>query len=351
MCSFLLLKFTDKHLIKTETLYRTFTCFLCGLLIMICSNAQLKKYHFSASKMGSPFNIVMVSDDSLKAAALAKKSYALVDSFNHIFSDYESESEIGRLNSYTGTQDQKISAALWDVFMISGKAYQKSKGSFDITVGPLSHIWRKARKEKSFPSRALILEKRKLVGFKKLGIDTAGRRLTIFPGMCLDLGGIAKGYIAQQVVDFLRINGVAQALADAGGDMVMSNAPTDTKGWVIGVNIPETTDELLPRKLQLSNMAVATSGDAYQYFEKNGIKYSHIIDPRTGYGIASQRNVTVIAGNGADADWLATACSILPIAEAKQLAISMKAELLITVLEKGKVIYHSTKDFAKYWKP
>jgi thiamine biosynthesis lipoprotein len=350
MYSFLWLKFTDKHLIKTETLYRTFTCFLCGLLIMICSHAQLKKYHFSASKMGSPFTIVMVSNDSLKAAELAKKSYELVDSFNHIFSDYESESEIGLLNNYTGTQAQKISPALWDVLMISGKAYQKSKASFDITVGPLSSIWRKARKEKGFPSNALILEKRKLVGFKKLKFDTAKRQLTIFPGMRLDLGGVAKGYIAQQVVDFLRKNGITQALADAGGDMVMSNAPGDTKGWVIGVNIPETTDELLPRKLQLSNMAVATSGDAYQYFEKDGIKYSHIIDPRTGYGITSQRNVTVIAGNGADADWLATACSILSIDEAKKLAVSMRAELLITVLEKGKVVYYSTKGFARFWK-
>jgi thiamine biosynthesis lipoprotein len=168
-------------------------------------------------------------------------------------------------------------------------------------------------------------------------------------GMRLDLGGIAKGYIAQKVIDFLRQEGISKALADAGGDMAMSSSVNNSKGWVIGVNIPETTDDLLPRHLILQNIAVATSGDAYQYIEHNGKKYSHIIDPRTGYGIQSQRNVTVIATNGTDADWLATACSILPIPEAKQIAKQAGAELLITELKNGQVVYHSTEGFGRYW--
>jgi thiamine biosynthesis lipoprotein len=130
----------------------------------------------------------------------------------------------------------------------------------------------------------------------------------------------------------------------------MSGAPADTQGWTIGVNISETTDELFPKRLLLQNIAVATSGDVYQFIPHNGLKYSHIIDPRKGYGITSQRNTTVIAHNGGDADWLATACSILPIAEAKQLAISMHAELLIAEMKHGKVMYHSTPGFKKYWK-
>ena len=104
-------------------------------------------------------------------------------------------------------------------------------------------------------------------------------------------------------------------------------------------------------KLLLHDKAVATSGDAFQYFKHRGRKYSHIIDPRTGYGITSQRNVTVIAANGAEADWLATACSILPITEAKKLAASLHAELLITELKNGRIIYHSTEGFRNYWKP
>lgn len=301
--------------------------------------------------MGSPFNIILVTGDSAKAALLAKDCFALIDSFNRVFSDYDAESELGRLNTNAGSGPKKVSAALFDIVLRSKQAYQKSKGSFDITVGPLSQLWRKARKEKIFPGKKIIEEKRMLVGFEQLVINQNPQSITLRNNMRLDLGGIAKGYIAQQVIDLLRKKGITQALADAGGDMVMSDAPTDSKGWTIGVNVPETTDELLPRKSQLKNKAVATSGDAYQYFEHGGIKYSHIIDPRTGYGITSQRNVTVIADDGTDADWLATACSILPIADAKRLAESMHAELLITVLDKGKVIYHSTKGFAKCWKP
>lgn len=302
-------------------------------------------------KMGSPFNLILVTDDSSKAAGLANRSFALIDSFNHLYSDYDSSSELSNINAHAGKGKQQVSAGLWDILLYSKLAYIKSKGAYDVTVGPLSQLWRKSRKEKTFPDKKAVDEKRKLVGFNKLQIDKITRHVTLpVTGMRLDLGGIAKGYIAQKVIDFLKRNGIEQALADAGGDMVMSNAPNYNTGWVIGVNIPETTDDLLPKKLSLQNMAVATSGDAYQYMEHDGLKYSHIIDPRTGYGIHSQRNVTVIAKDGADADWLATACSILPIGDAKKLAESMHAELLITILDKGKVVYYSTTGFAKYWK-
>jgi thiamine biosynthesis lipoprotein len=302
-------------------------------------------------KMGSPFNLILVTDDSLKAAGLANRSFALIDSFNHLYSDYDTTSELSKLNAHAGKGKQQISRGLLDILLYSKFAYTKSRSAYDITIGPLSQLWRRSRKEKKFPDKKIVDEKRKLVGFDKILIDRTHSFVTLpIAGMRLDLGGIAKGYIAQKVIEFLKRNGIPQALADAGGDMVMSDALNNNAGWVVGVNIPETTDDLLPKKLSLQNMAVATSGDAYQFMEHDGLKYSHIIDPRTGYGIHSQRNVTVIAKYGADADWLATACSILPVGDAKKLAVSMQAELLITILDKGKVVYHSTKGFAKYWK-
>ena len=330
---------------------RTFILIFAAFLSNGVANSQEKKYSFSETKMGSPFNIILVTGDSLKASFLAKQCYALVDSFNHVFSDYDSTSELNRLNASSGNNFFKPSAALWDIILLSQQAYQKSKGAFDITIGPLSRFWRKARKEKIFPDNNAVLEKRKLTGFNRLQIDARARTLYLpIKGMRLDLGGIAKGYIAQQVVDFLSRQGINQALADAGGDMAMSKSPPNSKGWIIGINIPETTDQLLAHKLLLASIAVATSGDVYQYFEHNGKKYSHIIDPRTGYGITSQRNVTVIAKNGTDADWLATACSILPVVSAKKLAEANHAELLITELKDGKIIYYTTKNFVHYWK-
>jgi thiamine biosynthesis lipoprotein len=197
---------------------------------------------------------------------------------------------------------------------------------------------------------ASIAAARRQTGFHQLYIDKQVHAVSLPAGIRLDPGGIAKGYVAQQVIDYLRSKGITSALADAGGDMVMSAPPPGTAGWTIGVNIPETTDELLNKRLLLQNTAVATSGDAYQYMEHAGKKYSHIIDPRTGYGITGQRNVTVIAKDGATADWLATACSILPIAAAKKLARRNGAELLITELVKGRVVFHMTERFASYWK-
>jgi thiamine biosynthesis lipoprotein len=301
-------------------------------------------------KMGSAFNLIIVSADSNKANHLARKSYELVDSLNHIFSNYDSSSELSKINASAGLLPYKMSTAMLDLVQKSQYAYIQSKGAYDISIGPLSSLWRKARKAKLFPEASTVLATKKLVGFAQIKIN---KRLgTIFlpnANMQLDFGGIAKGYIAQWVINFLKANGIQQALVDAGGDIVMSGPPLNQKGWLIGVNLPETTDQLLNKKLQLSNCSVATSGDVYQFIEYKGVKYSHIINPLTGYGVTNLRNVTIVAKTGATADWLATACSILPIKEAKQLAISHQAALLITTLKNGKLVFEATPNFKNYW--
>ena len=312
--------------------------------------AQTRKFSYSEMKMGSAFNLIIVSADSNKANHLARKSYELVDSLNHIFSNYDSSSELSKINASAGLLPYKMSRAMLDLVQKSQYAYIQSKGAYDISIGPLSSLWRNARKAKLFPEASTVLATKKLVGLNQVKIN---KRLgTIFlpnANMQLDFGGIAKGYIAQWVINFLKANGIQQALVDAGGDIVMSGPPLNQQGWLIGVNLPETTDQLLNKKLQLSNCSVATSGDVYQFIEYKGVKYSHIINPLTGYGVTNLRNVTIIAKTGATADWLATACSILPIKEAKQLAISHQAALLITTLKNGKLVFEATPSFKNYW--
>ena len=312
--------------------------------------AQTRKFSYSEMKMGSAFNLIIVSADSNKANHLARKSYELVDSLNHIFSNYDSSSELSKINASAGLLPYKMSRAMLDLVQKSQYAYIQSKGAYDISIGPLSSLWRNARKAKLFPEASTVLATKKLVGLNQVKIN---KRLgTIFlpnANMQLDFGGIAKGYIAQWVINFLKANGIQQALVDAGGDIVMSGPPLNQQGWLIGVNLPETTDQLLNKKLQLSNCSVATSGDVYQFIEYKGVKYSHIINPLTGYGVTNLRNVTIIAKTGATADWLATACSILPIQEAKQLAISHQAALLITTLKNGKLVFEATPSFKNYW--
>jgi len=312
--------------------------------------AQTRKFSYSEMKMGSAFNLIIVSADSNKANHLARKSYELVDSLSHIFSNYDSSSELSKINASAGLLPYKMSRAMLDLVQKSQYAYIQSKGAYDISIGPLSSLWRNARKAKLFPEASTVLATKKLVGLNQVKIN---KRLgTIFlpnANMQLDFGGIAKGYIAQWVINFLKANGIQQALVDAGGDIVMSGAPLNQQGWLIGVNLPETTDQLLNKKLQLSNCSVATSGDVYQFIEYKGVKYSHIINPLTGYGVTNLRNVTIVAKTGATADWLATACSILPIKEAKQLAISHQAALLITTLKNGKLVFEATPSFKNYW--
>ena len=325
--------------------------FFLGMAVDL--TAQQQRFSFMQPKMASPFNIIFYADDSLKASTLAQQCFSLVDSFVFIFSDYIDSSELMKLSNSSGIKAKpvKVSPALFDILLLSKFAYEQSKGTCDITVGPLVKLWRRARKTNKFPSDEMIKATRKLIGFDKVYIDTINKTVTLLtPGMQLDLGGIAQGYIAQKVLDFLTGQQIKSALINVSGDIVMSGAPPNTNGWTVGINVPETKDELLPKTLIMQNKAVTTSGDAYQFMEYNGKKYSHIVNPKTGYGITSQKNVTIIANDGTLADWLTKACSILPIKKAKRLANKLGAEVLITQIKKGKIKYHATKGFTFYWK-
>jgi thiamine biosynthesis lipoprotein len=300
--------------------------------------------------MGSPLNIIFYAQDSMIANKQAKACFRLVDSLNHIFSNYDSSSELTRINNNAGIAKNKASLLMWELLMKSREAYIESNGAYNIAMGPLTQLWRIARRSKKFPTQLQIKKTLLLCDFNKIQLNELEHSIYLSAkGMELDFGGIGKGYIAQKVVDFLNTQGIPESLVDAGGDIVLGNAPWDKKGWTVGVNQPEKADDLLPEKLQLHNLSVATSGDVYQFIEHNGKKYSHIIDPATGYGVTSLRNVTVIANDGALADWLATACSILPINEAKKLVLSLRAELLITESVNNYLKRNNTMGFDKYW--
>ena len=331
---------------------RVFFIIFFGCLVFSAAS-QMTRFSFTESKMGAPFTIVFYSKDSVQAVSIAKRCFVLVDSFNFIFSDYIDTSELSNLSKTAGVNSMpvKLSPALYDILIQSKKAYELSEGAFDITMGPLSKLWRKARKQQLFPTDSTIRSIRNLIGFNKLIFDTLNKTVRLTqPGMQLDLGGIAQGYVAQKVIDFLLTQGISNALVNVSGDIVMSGAPVNKEGWVVGVNLPEKTDELLNQKLILKNQAVTTSGDAYQFIEKDGIRYSHIINPITGYGVTFHRNVTVIAADGTTADWLATACSILSLKKAKKLASIMGAEVLITELKRGRLKLNSIRGFRFFWK-
>ncbi|GEO10255.1 hypothetical protein SAE01_27510 [Segetibacter aerophilus] len=300
--------------------------------------------------MASPFTIIFYTNDSTHANLVANECFNLADSFINIFSDYIEKSELNQLSASGGLgKSIPVSPALYDIMLESEKAYILTRGSFDITLGPVIRLWRKARKEKQFPEASAIAAKMKSVGFDKVKIDarTGSIKLTS-TNMQLDLGGIAQGYIAQKVLERLFSRNIRKALINVSGDIAIGDAPPAKKGWTIGVNLPES-EQLQENKLVLSNRAVSTSGDMYQFIEHEGKKFSHIVDPRTGYGITSQKNVTVIAKDATTADWLATACSIMPLKKAKRLAKKLQAEVLIAELKNGTIVQSSTKKFSHFY--
>ena len=295
-------------------------------------------YAYSVQKMGSPFNIILYADTKQMADSAAQESFKLVDSINLVCSDYDSSSELYKLRYAAVGIPIKVSPILFELIYIANKAYKDADGSFDITVGPLSRLWRSARRSQQFPTHAAINEARKRIGSNKIQIDSGAQTITfLHPNMQLDMGAIAKGYAADKVLALLQSHGITTALVDAGGDMVAFGMPPQKKGWTIGINVPGQQEKLLERKLVLSNKAVATSGDAFQFMLHEGKKYGHIIDPRTGYGVTFQRNVTVVAPTATTADWLATACSILTLEQVKILAEKYKSEVLITTVQNGRI--------------
>lgn len=313
--------------------------------------AQEIRFRFTQQKMGSPFHLILFTTDSIKATTIANESFRLVDSLNNIFSDYIPASELNLLCTSAGTNTYvPLSPALYEIFLKAEEAWKNTNGKFDITVGPLTRLWRKARSEKYFPHPESIKKEKEKVGWNKLIIDKNTHRIKLLqPGMQLDLGGIAAGYMAQKVLDFLKTQGITSALVDASGDIVCSTAPPGKMGWTIGINQPNETQKLLEKYIELENRSVSTSGDVYQYIEYEGKKYSHIVDPQTGYGVNFQRNVTIISKDGTKADWLATAGSILPLHTVKRLAKKMKVEFLVTQQKNKKIKQYASAGFRNYW--
>jgi thiamine biosynthesis lipoprotein len=342
-------KFTD----KVFTSVPPTRCFLVLCFLMNGGvAAQPVRFQFTEPKMGSPFHLIFYTADSAHAQLLARETFNLVDSLNAIYSDYLPSSELNALSATAGADSfVSVSPLLYHLLHVSKKEGQKSRQAFDITIGPLSKCWREARKEKRIPSAKEIEAARKLTGLDKLAIDTATKKIKLLQkGMELDLGGIAKGHVAQKAVEFLQAKGVVSVMAAASGDIVCGAPPPGKKGWAVGINAPGETEKLLNTTLQMRNRAVSTSGDVYQFTEHQGIRYSHIIDPRTGYGVTFQRNVTVIARDGTTADWLATACSILPVNQAKKLARKTGAHLLVTQQKGKKLRMYSTRKMKQYLK-
>lgn len=282
----------------------------------------LERFEFQQVHMGTEFRIVLYAPNRDVAKKAADAAFARIASLDASMSDYKPASELMQLCKKAGGEPTPVSADLFDVLERSLAIAQLTDRAFDITVGPVVRLWRRARRTMMLPDADELARARALVGIDQVVLDAKGRTVQLkAKGILLDLGGIAKGYAAQAALEVLRQHGIRHALVAASGDIVVGDAPPGSKGWRIAVASPKgpTSATLL-----LTNAAVSTSGDTEQYVEIDGKRYSHIVDPKTGLGLTRRMSVTVIARDGATADALATALCVLgpevglPIVEAQK---------------------------------
>jgi thiamine biosynthesis lipoprotein len=226
----------------------------------------------------------------------------------------------------------QVSGDLFRVLSASQQLAAKTRGAFDITLGPLTHLWREARKEHRLPDSVAIREAARHCGFHKLRLDVAQHTIQLDePGMQLDVGGIAKGYAADEALTVLSGLGISSALVAASGDLAFSNAPPGQPGWKVGIDSVDRAEAPFTRVLVLANEAVSTSGNREQHLDADGRRYSHIVDPKTGMGLTRDITVTVVARRAMDSDGLAMAVSVLGAERGLQL-IERESELAALIV-------------------
>jgi thiamine biosynthesis lipoprotein len=265
---------------------------------------DLQRNEYVRLLMGVRMRIVAYATDEPAAREAAGAAFERVAQLEDIMSDYETDSELMRLSRASGNGPQKVSPELFEVLSYGQMVSEASDGAFDVTVGPLVRLWRAARKSGVLPAGSALADARSKVGWRMMRLNARDRTIELMiPGMQLDLGGIAKGYAGDESIRVLREHGVRSALFEAGGDIVVSDPPPGTRGWQI--ELPGG------RKKRLADAAISTSGDTVQFLELNGVRYSHVVDPRTGIGLTEHYAATVIAPRGITTDSLSTAATVL----------------------------------------
>jgi FAD:protein FMN transferase len=310
-----------------------------------------KRFEYEEPHMGTKFRIVLYAPDQATADWAAKAAFVRIAELNRIMSDYSPDSELMKLCKQSATKPAGPVKVSDDLFFVLSKAKEISElsnGAFDVTVGPVVRLWRLARKDRELPDPDVLKAALTRVGYKNLELDPKASTVDLkVAGMLIDLGGIAKGYAADEGLKTMAKLGITSALVAAGGDIAVSGAPPAKAGWRIDIApLPRSKEK---RQLLLKDMAVSTSGDAEQFVEIAGVRYSHMVDPRTGLGLTGRRSVTVVAPRGIQSDSLTKMASILPADEAIQKieTIEGAATLIVVKTEKGEEVKES-KRFAGY---
>lgn len=306
------------------------------------SSAEPMRFEASTIAMGTRFSVIGYATDETTARQATQAAFDRVRELDDILSDYDATSEASLLGDRAGGEEfVEVSATLADVLRRSVEWHGVTEGAFDVTIGPLSRLWRQARRNKQLPSAEAIEEACRSVGSELIEVQADADRVRLRrAGVRLDFGGIGQGYAADEMLRIFDEHGIGRVLIDASGDVLCGDPPPGKEGWEVAV-APLEQGGAPQFSLIVKRRSVSTSGDAFQFLELEGKRYSHLINPKTGWPVEGRSSVTVLARDATAADALASAMSVMGPEKALALAEKLEGvEVLIVVAESDGVAVH-----------
>jgi len=283
--------------------------------------------------------IITVKAYGKNADKAADKVFKRISELEEILTVNDTGSEIDDLNDMAGIVEVKLSSDSLYVLNKAKEYAELSEGAFDVTIGPLVKAWNIGTDNPRVPLKDEIDELLKLVDFRDLKIDNANHTAYLARrGQMVDLGGIAKGYAGDEAIKVLKENGIESALVNLGGNVVVLGSKPDGNLWTVGIQNPREAAGKYLGTISVRDKAVVSSGDYERYFMKDGVRYHHILDPRTGYPADSGLiSTTIIADSAIDADALSTSVFVLGLENGMKLVESLDGVEAVFVTEDKKV--------------
>lgn len=281
--------------------------------------------------MGTSCRLLVMLDyrESQRAEKILDKAEFQLRYIESLASNWIEASELSRFNRATPGAFE-LSKVNWEILQASKEAFEQTEGAFDVTCRPLIELWKRAAEQGVLPDAAAIAQAREQSSWSLIELDASGRTaIRHAESVAVDVGGIAKGYAIDAALQAMVAQGVDGALVDVGGDVrVYGNSARASGGWHFQIKDPRS-DGLLGEFELVGEGAVCTSGDYARYRKIEGKRYSHIVDPVSGYPTEQVPTVTVVAPNALQADVWATALSVLGRRGVELLPAGVEAHLLM----------------------
>jgi len=293
--------------------------------------------------MGSKFEITLVDKDSLSAERNIDKSVSEIRRIENLISEWNPETQISEVNRNAGIKPVKVDA---EVFSLTEKGIyfsQLTDGAFDISIVAMDKIWKFDDSMNELPSEESIRNSVKNVGYQNIILDKTNS--TIFlknKGMKIGFGSIGKGYAADKTRELMKSFGVQAGIINASGDISTWGTQPDGTPWAIGINNP-FKDDTIAAVLYLKENAVTTSGSYEKYAEINGKRYSHIMNPKTGYPSTGLTSVTVVGPNATMANGFSTSIMVLGRKKGLKLIKKFPDYQYLLITDTGKIIKKLTE--------